>query len=801
MPQLHPSITISNQPHEHPALDFNTLREQGIGYLQQLAGETWTDHNTHDPGITILDQLCYALTDLSYRINFDTKDLLAQPDSSTYKSLFSPATVLSSNPVTLNDFRKVLLDITGVKNAWIEKVERSTPEIYFDLKDKTLSLRDRETLAKDEPLPDRELINIRGLYRVFVTKADPEASTADLRQRVWQRLQSCRNLCEDFEELIILEGEPVTIAGIVELANIDDANALAANVLYRVARWLSPSISFYTLQEMQARGMRIDEIINGPTLQHGFIDDVELDRFKRLNKLYASDLIREIMAEPGVRVITDLWMSTDIELANNWVLQLDNSRVPMLDAAASLSKRLVFKKNGQLLKINSELVLAYFNQLKISDAARLPAMHELDIVPEKREPRNMSSYFSIQHHFPQVYGIGNTGVPDSVPDHRKAQAKQLKAYLLFFEQLLANYFAQVGNIKDLFSFYSDEARTYFSQSLIGVVPDVDELLKDGYAGELAATTESDELALDRKNRFLDHFLTRFSENLADYSLWLNDHQTLTPDADRQNILKREKERHNAYKGMLVKTKTSFLQNYPVLGAQRGKGFDHTAKGWGNQNVSGLEKRIAAKLGIANYKRIRLADKKEDGFHMVEHILLRPGNADRAAVDSYTETRYFSSFIKANDGMMICGCDVHGLQNGDVILLNDNGVETPYKVSMVFEHNFRIEANFDVNINIKRAENNESPLSWVRRDFDSTIFVFQDRSMVKDPYSFQLTFVFPDNSERFAGNFREFIETTIREETPAHLTVYIQWMNRAELKRFEDAYWLFLNRLAAPKNPI
>jgi len=656
MQQLHPSVTISNQPHEHSALDFNALREEGIGYLQQLAGKTWTDYNIHDPGITILDQLCYALTDLSYRISFDTKDLLARPGDGTYNSLFSPATILSSNPVTLNDFRKVLLDIAGVKNAWIEKVERSSPEIYFDPEKKTLSLKDRETLAADKPLPIRELISIRGLYRVFVTKADPNASTMDLEKRVWQRLQNCRNLCEDFENLNILGEEPITITGTVEVGNADDANILAANILYRVASWLSPSISFYTLQEMQAKGMRIDEIIDGPALQHGFIDDEELVKFKRLNNLYASDLIREIMADPGVRVVTDLEMSSDIALPNSWVLPLDNNRVPILNAEASLAKNgLVFKKNGQELKINAELVLAYFYKLQKSDTATFPAPHQLDIIPEKREPMDIGKYFSIQHHFPQVYGIGDTGLPDSSSDLRKAQAKQLKAYLLFFEQLLANYFEQTGNVKELFSFNSeDEVRTYFSQSLIGVVPGAEELLHADYVDELASITESEELALERKNRFLDHLLSRFSENLTDYSLWLNDHQTLTSDPDEQNIqpvLEREKERNLAYKATLIEAKLNFLRNYPFLGAQRGKGFDHTLPGWENGNVSGIERRIAAKLGIANYKRKPLAE-QEDGFHMVEHILLRPGNADRAAIDNYTAVRHFSGFTKAKNVVMI-----------------------------------------------------------------------------------------------------------------------------------------------------
>ena len=34
--------------------------------LARIAPE-WTDHNTHDPGVTVLEALCYVLTDLQYR--------------------------------------------------------------------------------------------------------------------------------------------------------------------------------------------------------------------------------------------------------------------------------------------------------------------------------------------------------------------------------------------------------------------------------------------------------------------------------------------------------------------------------------------------------------------------------------------------------------------------------------------------------------------------------------------------------------------------------------------------------------
>ena len=44
--------------------DYDFLRNEGIEYIKQMAGNVWTDHNLHDPGITFLEVLCYAITDL-----------------------------------------------------------------------------------------------------------------------------------------------------------------------------------------------------------------------------------------------------------------------------------------------------------------------------------------------------------------------------------------------------------------------------------------------------------------------------------------------------------------------------------------------------------------------------------------------------------------------------------------------------------------------------------------------------------------------------------------------------------------
>ena len=103
-------------------LDFDVLRKEGIEYLGKLGGKLWTDHNVHDPGITILEVLCYALLDLGYRTNLPVKDILtcSQTDSATDNNFFTQSAILSCNPLTILDLRKLLIDIKGVRNAWLE---------------------------------------------------------------------------------------------------------------------------------------------------------------------------------------------------------------------------------------------------------------------------------------------------------------------------------------------------------------------------------------------------------------------------------------------------------------------------------------------------------------------------------------------------------------------------------------------------------------------------------------------------------------------------------------------------------
>src|SRR5438552_326933 len=116
-------LTIPKDRTSEAALDQEQLFAVGLDLVQRLASRIWTDYNVHDPGITTLELLCYALTDLSYRAEFPVKDLLASETNNadeTANQFFTARRILPNRALTLLDYRKLLIDLAGVKNAWLQ---------------------------------------------------------------------------------------------------------------------------------------------------------------------------------------------------------------------------------------------------------------------------------------------------------------------------------------------------------------------------------------------------------------------------------------------------------------------------------------------------------------------------------------------------------------------------------------------------------------------------------------------------------------------------------------------------------
>lgn len=813
-------ITISKELVKDSALSFSFLREEAVKSIQQLGGTTWTDHNVHDPGITILEQVCYAITDLAYRLDYDIKDILGNKIAA-YNELYSPATILSTNPVTLLDYRKIILDTKGVRNAWIEKVT---------------------TLDNS---------NIKGLYNVAIEFDDVEQGT-NVSATVTQKLQAVRGLCEDFEEVNALHKQKINFSGTIEISeNVDNSNQLVAQILYCLHWNLSPAITFYTLQELQEKGKRIDEIFDGPTLTHGFIDGDELLKQERKHEIHASDMIKDIMDVENVVTVQNFSISSGTS-EKNWFFPLDPSKTPSLDVEATLDA-LSFQVKGLATNINREQVLAIYKaKIKAFSNKKTLREEQKDILLTIGEDQEIENYHSIQEQFPVNFGIGSTGLPDAASPKRKAQAKQLSGYLTFFDQLLANYFSQVANFHKLVGHSSSDVNTYFNQSLLGKIAGLDELLKDSenYKDYVAGNTVDQLKNLQRKNKFLNHLLARYSETFTAYGMLQQD--------SKENI--------EAIEEKLIQDKMAFLNAYPSISAQRGKAFDYTKTADGSIQKSGLEQRIIHKLGAED----------EEEFYMVEHLLLRPKESDNVSLQNYYQTNIIESFepienIAEGDETLneeeegdettteteSTATKIitpnHFLTKDDRIEIFDNEVSLGiFHPEIVSENEFEIETVIP-----NTAE--ETQLTWKRVDPDIRFQVFTDPILsfevgenknatlcktthslnigdqVKivgthaydgvhtiintsetgfeiaadfqgdslggrfskltqqtDSYSLQVTFVLPLGKGRYQiPNFKNFVESTLLEETPAHITTHIKWVDTNQMDEFKEAYQKFL----------
>ncbi|MVT08325.1 hypothetical protein [Chitinophaga tropicalis] len=512
MPELKYITTDKNSGYPE-YLDFVTLRRLGIQHIAELSGKIWTDHNLHDPGITMLDALCYVLTDLDYRTKLDFKDLVAARGGTKENNFYTAAQILGNNPLTITDIRKMLIDIKGVRNAWLKPVEEGEYTLAYDCE--TGQLLNTPVTENLSPVP------LKGLYRIYIEPDDVYAAAYEkdacgndvfpmenMLKTIDERLHAHRNLCEDFADIVVLEKEPISLCLHIELAANFDPDEVLVNIYGAIQDFFSPAPSFYSLQQLLDKGRSMEEIFEGrpfnfdenrPLQQNGFIDTQELESLERLTELHASDLYRIIMKVPGVAGITRLQMKSSneggyllndkdgkpiVQNGEEWCLKLKDNHRPVLSPEAS---NVIFYRNKLPFTANNELVRQRYIK-NISDYTKFPkAPDALDTVVPKGRDLDLAQYTSVQYEFPKVYLVGKNEVPLDATAARKAQSLQLQAYLLFYDRLLADYFAQLSNIRQLFSLQqTDDRRTYFSADLSGI-PQLPSLLR--YEKQLPVTTQ------------------------------------------------------------------------------------------------------------------------------------------------------------------------------------------------------------------------------------------------------------------------------------------------------------------------
>ncbi len=575
---------------DEDGLDFDGLREEGIKIAQAMSGDIWTDYNLHDPGVTILEAICYALTDLTYRTGFSAADYLASTDGSIdyrKQALYRPDEILPCYPTTDDDYRKLILSsVPNIDNVWIQRHEIEAGNLH-GLCHLYVQLSERVKNQENE--------GVRNAY-------------AGLIEKVYA---ANRNLCEDLASVTIVERIPYSLRGNIEVDGKREPANILAEIYFECAQYLSPKVPIHSYAEMQKSGSSLEELFTGVLTGNGYIDEAEL--YPWHGHFSISDLIGKIARIKGVKNINRL-IFVDREGVETESINLGSEysfrsvaclSFPALDNEGEIK----LYKAGKAYPVLQRNVEPEFNRLDYKHQALRQRKARYDWV-EATLPaatfRNTHEYYSLQNHFPDVYGLNAYGIPDSATPERKAQAAQLKAYLLFFEQIMANFLQNVQEIPRLFSPDEQLRQSYFHQVLRNdTVPNVEGIYQDGVARMDSSLTQliaKFDNHGDRRSRVMDYLLSLYGERFSQNSL----HHFFPEGTDF------DEER--------IGNKIAYLKDIVEISKNRAAAYDYRKPFDVSQNTSGLKKKLALLLGLREKEgNVQPIDKD---FHVVEHILLR-----------------------------------------------------------------------------------------------------------------------------------------------------------------------------------
>lgn len=541
---------------------FQALRDQGIRHVQNLSGKVWTDYNIHDPGVTTLEQLCFGITELVYKAGFDVADLLTTADGGIdYEALglFPPEQILYNQATTPKDYMKLIFDrVPEVAGVWVSPDEDMNGLWHVDIR-----------LEKEFPRHERERIiqSVRDLYAGH------------------------RNLCEDIGRIRILENRNLRLEARVEISGHREPSLILARIYHDAGRYITRPMLYRDIHWDD--DVPPDQVMEGPRLRHGIIDDDDVPMRRKWVDL--PGLARVIREVAGVDAILEIALLEPITGQRHETLVHEPDRASVLN--------LEFPETGPDIQVflykKERLCPVKFKEL-LDQTRRLPGhRRELGHSTEEvraRPPlprgrfRHPGQYHSIQELFPYIYGINHFGVPDSYPALDKARAKQLKSYLMLFEQIMANLSADIENLPRLFSIDPSVDRSYFSRILDDSHgPNLSGLYRetpDKAARELDDIMGKHDRFVERRNRIMDYLLGLYGESFTQNSL------------SRFNYY---------YPGLLfsrylLALKLRFLRQLPRISRKRGSGRNILRTAWNTGNVSGLKHKTSLLLGFDSHEQ-------------------------------------------------------------------------------------------------------------------------------------------------------------------------------------------------------
>jgi len=783
------AITSANIPrhlHDPDGLDFASLRGDAIAAVQDLAGNLWTDFNAHDPGVTIIEQLCYGLTELAFQMRAPMVDQLADArgriDLNAY-SLFAPQHILTTRPVTPQDYAKALLD--------------RVPEI-----------EDIEVIPS--AAPDG---GAAPLYQIHLKLFEPLVGVptdADQQRSVCKEVRRCflslRNLGEDLHSITLQAATPCYLKGMIEVSTQRPLATIYAEVFFQTARFLSSQVQIRRYDSLDAATIDLARLFEGPFTQHGYIhgdrladgklsqDPGELgallSTITGVRKVHHVALVDEQGQVIQPRGDTRYALQFPTELHQQRWLTIDFSMShsgdphDVLEAGDEQLQRLMAETRRAIQKLEFEYRAFRSGEPDISNIFQ----------PPEGRPKQPLHYHSIQHHFPDTYGINAAGIPPRASAERADQARQLKAYLYPMEQLMANLQAQIQQAHQLFRHDGEMERSYFCQWLDNHnLPNLETLYLQPKPDlkKIQEIQASHDPALERRSRALDTLLALYGEAFPQDALL------------RFNAYHKEFPEH-----WVIANKTRLLKHLVLTSGARAGAADFSQPLWGH-NLGGFHTRLNILLGIEHltlgaplshclrrnrahwlddsvwYRRSKHGRLSQNHGRPVPRLSLQRLKRVREAVKR-TSLAVCPSLLRSGTHLSSYrlvarrGCtEVYFCPGGHgkarLVGVFAKPVDAVY-------HAHRLQQKvIQINIDGEGFYMLEHLLLRPRGDAP-------ELAEWNEFFHARVSLILPNWTARFRNSgFRHWVERTVAEQMPAHLFPHIYWLSLPEMQKFESCY--------------
>ena len=571
---------------EQDGASFIALRSLGIDYTQALSGRVWTDYNLHDPGVTILEQLCYALTELTYRADLPVADHLCRPDgviNYERQALFRPDDILRCRPTTANDYRRVLLD--------------AVPE-----------------LADARFIPDdgTDAARIPGLHRLSLRladqhKDDDEAPPVD---QVRVAYRAVRTVGEDLDDDIASVTPTLcTLSLTASISGMREPADILAEIYRDCAAHIAGLAQVRSLVELVRARRPIEEILDGPVTLNGLIEERDLPKPVQ-DGLAVSELRPIVQAVEGVVEVISLGVKVDVSdpprrPGEPWAPCL---RVPGdgdHEDDVGLLEQVILLRRGVKVSPDARAVASrhahHFQPRLAAGATR--ADFEKVLPPPHGRHRQPTPFRSVQEEFPVIYGLGRRAAGGAGTGRvALARVAQLKGYLTLFDQLLANTGAQLVHIRDLFTVDRATRRSYWRHVLNEDDVEGVRAVQAAPPGTILRKVYVPfDHAADRRSRALDHLLALYGETCTQNTL-----RQFLDFLDSRELAR-----------TLLLNKAEYLRWTVLLGRDRAAGFDTAVDLWRRrpdepEPTTGLQVRIGLLLGFKDWRARPLTSRRASG---------------------------------------------------------------------------------------------------------------------------------------------------------------------------------------------